>query len=64
MAQDDNDFIGFLMKTFFKLVGWIFLGIFKLLWIIVSAIFKGIASLFRKGETQEEVSAEKETTND
>lgn len=29
MAQDDNDFIGFLMKTFFKLVGWIFLGIFK-----------------------------------
>lgn len=50
MAQDDNDFIGFLMKTFFKLVGWIFLGIFKLLWIIVSAIIKGIASLFKKDQ--------------
>jgi len=53
MANDNNDLIGFLMKTVFQLFGWIFLGIFKLLWIILFAIFKGIASLFRKSDQPE-----------
>lgn len=53
MAKDDDDLIGFLMKTLFQFFGWIFLGIFKLLWFVISGIFKGIASAFRKNDEPE-----------
>ncbi len=52
MAQGE-DLVDFLMKTLFKLFTWIFLGIFKLIWIIVSTIFKSIASLFKKDSSSE-----------
>lgn len=42
------DFIEFLMKTIFEIVGW-FLGlIVKLIVGLFSLIFKGIASLFNR----------------
>lgn len=52
MAQN-GDIIDFLMKTVLQLFSWIFLGIFKLILIIVSAIFKGIVSLFKKDSASE-----------
>lgn len=52
MAQN-GDIIDFLMKTLLQLFSWIFLGIFKLIMIIVSAIFKGIVSLFKKDSAPE-----------
>ncbi len=52
MAQN-GDIIDFLMKTVLQLFSWIFLGIFKLILIIVSAIFKGIVSLFKKDSATE-----------
>lgn len=52
MAQN-GDIIDFLMKTVLQLFSWIFLGIFKLIMIIVSAIFKGIVSLFKKDSVTE-----------
>lgn len=57
MAQGE-DLMDFLMKTVFQLFTWIFLGIFKLIWIIVSAIFKGIVSLFKKDSSSETAGAE------
>lgn len=57
MAQGD-DLMDFLMKTVFQFFAWIFLGIFKLIWIIISAIFKGIASLFKKDASSETTEAE------
>ena len=60
MANNGDDLIDFLMKSIFQLFTWIFLGIFKLIWIIVSAIFKGIVSLFRKDPVSETRDAEKE----
>ena len=43
------DFIEFIMKTIFEIIGW-FLGlIVKLIVGLFSLIFKGIASLFSKG---------------
>lgn len=51
MAKDDGDLIDFLLTNVFKLFAWIFMGIFKLLFFLVSALFAGIMSLFKKKET-------------
>jgi len=51
MAKNDGDFIDLLLTNVFKLFGWIFMGIFKLLFFLVSALFAGIVSLFRNKET-------------
>ncbi len=57
MAQGE-DLMDFLMKTVFQFFAWIFLGIFKLIWIIISAIFKGIISLFKKDTSVETTESE------
>ncbi len=57
MAKDDGDFIDFLLSTVFKFFGWIFMGIFKLLFFLVSALFTGIVSLF-KNKNKETASTE------
>lgn len=51
MAKNDGDLIDFLLSTVFQFFGWIFMGIFKLLVLIVTAIFTGIVSLFKNKET-------------
>lgn len=47
MAKD-GDIIDFLLGSVFQLFGWILGGIVKLFVALVSAIFSGIAGLFRK----------------
>lgn len=57
MAQGD-DLVDFLMKTVFQLFAWIFKIIFKFIWIIISAIFNGIVSLFKKDSASETADTE------
>lgn len=59
MAKNDEDIVDFLMHTLLQILGWIFMGIFKLAWIIIAALFNGIVSLFKKGDSDAESSGTK-----
>ncbi len=47
MAKD-GDIIDLFLGWIVDFVVWVFTGIWKLIWIIISETFKGIVSLFKK----------------
>jgi hypothetical protein len=58
MAQNDDDLMGSLLKTMFQLVSWVFVGIFTLICWILSALFNGIASAFKKDSSSDATDTE------